>query len=122
MALDQHDNAPSDSVYSGVPLDPTQKQIRVLTFLPGDGDEPPACTFSVLSLSDKSAHFNALSYAWGDPTDTTPINVNGVAIAVTKSLANALCNIRNCRAPRISAPPIWADALCIYQRDDAERI
>ncbi|KAK4461310.1 HET-domain-containing protein [Cladorrhinum samala] len=121
MPSDRQPNTWFDDLYRHLPLDPRRKEIRVLTVLLGNNDEPPECTLSVVPLSDGPVRFNALSYVWGDPGDTTTMTVNGVPSVVTKSLAGALHSLRNCRTVRFSALPIWADALCINQRDDAER-
>lgn len=121
MPPDRQPNTGSDNLYRHLPLDPKRKEIRVLTLLPGDTNEPLECSLSVAPLGDEFVQYNALSYVWGDPQDTTMVKVNGEPAMVTKSLAGALCSLRNSRDARFSAPPIWADAICINQGDDAER-
>ncbi|KXX79384.1 Heterokaryon incompatibility protein 6, OR allele [Madurella mycetomatis] len=108
-------------LYRDLPLDPARKEIRVLTLASGDGDTPLECTLKTISLGDKSIRFSALSYVWGDPADTTIINVNNVHVPVTKSLAGALSSLKNCLTPRLRKEFIWADAICINQQDIAER-
>lgn len=121
MSLAHRPNASPDGLYRDLPLDPARKEIRVLTLLPSDGDAPLGCTLKTISLGDESIPFYALSYVWGDPTDTTIINVNNVYVPVTKSLAGALASLQNRLAPRLSKQSIWADAICINQQDIAER-
>ncbi|KAL2128350.1 hypothetical protein VTI74DRAFT_9291 [Chaetomium olivicolor] len=121
MPSNRQPNAWSGDLYRRLPLDPRRKEIRVLTLLSGNDHELLECTLSVVSLSDGSVRFNALSYVWGDPGDTTTMTVDGVPAVVTKSLAGALHSLRNCPTASFSAPLIWADALCINQRDNAER-
>ncbi|KAI0015645.1 heterokaryon incompatibility protein-domain-containing protein [Xylariomycetidae sp. FL0641] len=59
----------------------------------------------------------ALSYVWGDPTQTTTINLDGCRANITTSLSLALCDVRDSWRP----VRIWADALCINQADLDER-
>jgi len=62
----------------------------------------------------------ALSYAWGDPTSTTRIEVNGVQVSVTSSLEAALRALRGKSFIR-QGGAVWADALCIDQSNLSER-
>jgi hypothetical protein len=56
---------------------------------------------------------------------TKNVVVNGMSIAVTTNLADALANIQKTIMPLLEAegtpPYIWADALCINQTDIAEK-
>ena len=61
--------------------------------------------------------FEALSYVWGDPTDTIPIMVNGKPFHITKNLHSALEQLQHVDRERI----LWVDALCINQADPIER-
>ncbi|KAK3625588.1 hypothetical protein LTR56_020308 [Elasticomyces elasticus] len=64
--------------------------------------------------------FAALSYVWGDPRETTTIEVNSVQTQITKSLAAALhCLRETCRFA--GSYHLWVDALAINQLDDLER-
>lgn len=62
----------------------------------------------------------ALSYTWGDVTDTRNIIVNGHQIAIGTNLESALGVLR-CKQPVKVGYKIWVDALCINQRDIVER-
>lgn len=62
-------------------------------------------------------HFTALSYVWGDISDTTTILVDGKPLSVTKTLETALRYLRDSR--RVIR--VWADAICINQKDVIER-
>lgn len=62
-------------------------------------------------------HYTALSYVWGAQTDHRIIRVDGRNLAITASLDDALRHIRHpTRALRV-----WADGVCINQRDTQER-
>ncbi|KAF1844893.1 HET-domain-containing protein [Cucurbitaria berberidis CBS 394.84] len=62
----------------------------------------------------------ALSYVWGNTKDTTNIFVNGVETQVTKNLAEALHRLRE--TGQFSGRfRLWADALCINQKNNVER-
>lgn len=65
--------------------------------------------------------FTALSYTWGNPSDTVPIVVNGAVQMITRNLRDALFTIRSKREPTKPITPVWADALCINQNNIAER-
>ena len=62
----------------------------------------------------------ALSYAWGDTSDTRKIIVNGHEVAVGTNLESALRMLRH-KQPIKSGYKIWIDALCINQQDTKER-
>jgi Heterokaryon incompatibility protein (HET) len=61
--------------------------------------------------------FKALSYAWGDPHETTKIMVSNRAFASTINLELALQHLRFEDRPR----RLWVDAICINQDDKEER-
>jgi hypothetical protein len=59
---------------------------RLIKVLPGTFDDPIRCELEPTSLGTKP-HYVALSYAWGDPTDTELISLDGCVYPVTKNLA-----------------------------------
>ena len=61
--------------------------------------------------------YTALSYAWGNPNDTTSILVDKSSLQITKSLDCALRHSRD--TERIMY--IWADGICINQHDNIEK-
>jgi Heterokaryon incompatibility protein (HET) len=79
------------------------------------------CTLlhTTLSQCDRDIidHYTALSYVWGDPTQTGSIYVDGHRFTITATLDAALRDLRD--ASRVVR--IWADALCIDQSNLAER-
>lgn len=94
---------------------------RLLTII--DRQSPVIeCTLSTFSL-DRPPAYSALSYTWGSavPGDgLTPdldrtLLCNGSKVAITASLEHAL------RSVPLAYECIWADAVCINQRDVDER-
>jgi Heterokaryon incompatibility protein (HET) len=97
-------------------LDPDTNQIRVLELLPSRWSEKISCKIRTISLDDKPV-FEALSYVWGNPEDTDPINVDDAEFQATKNLIKALKRLRSSNGSRT----IWVDAVCINQKDFDER-
>ncbi|KXJ88519.1 heterokaryon incompatibility protein-domain-containing protein [Microdochium bolleyi] len=61
--------------------------------------------------------YDALSYTWGDLGQTYPLTCGGRELQIHKNLKSALPYL----ARRESSLPIWIDAVCINQADDAEK-
>ncbi|KAH8773987.1 heterokaryon incompatibility protein-domain-containing protein, partial [Hyaloscypha finlandica] len=62
-------------------------------------------------------HYIAISYVWGDQDDTRTISVDGKRLRITASLDSALRHVRDHR--RVLR--VWADGVCINQKDVHER-
>lgn len=75
------------------------------------------CSLRVVHLDE--ACYEAISYAWGDPTQTRQIVCDGSLIKITVSLYGALERLQPPadREPRV----LWADAICINQSNLEER-
>ncbi|KAI1738198.1 heterokaryon incompatibility protein-domain-containing protein [Xylaria scruposa] len=93
----------------------TDDCIRLLTLKAGTCEDPVECELSIENVNNLPP-FEALSYAWGDPEDRTPITVTGETFRVTVNLATALRHLRYPDRPRL----LWVDALCIDQRNILE--
>ncbi|KAI0875309.1 heterokaryon incompatibility protein-domain-containing protein [Hypoxylon argillaceum] len=95
-------------------------EIRLLDILPSsnlDNDDVLVrCQTRIIPVSSNSP-FETLSYVWGDKSDCTQINVDGIAVGVTSNLALALKHIRFPESIRT----IWVDQLCINQSDEIEK-
>ena len=110
----------SQYVYSPIWLKP--ESIRLLTLIP-DEDQTSSINcrlmdYSLLDVEEHDVHlYEAISYAWGDPTKTFPIYIDGRHLNVTANLHDALLRLRNRYIERI----IWVDAVCINQEDLRER-
>ncbi|ETN39900.1 uncharacterized protein HMPREF1541_06126 [Cyphellophora europaea CBS 101466] len=96
---------------------PAKTAIRILTLLPGRGRAQISCLLSVVEL-DRAPPYNALSYAWGHKRDTRLIICQGKRLEVPANLRNALERIRQ---QTDTAQVLWADAVCIDQKNHAER-
>ncbi|KAI0850028.1 HET-domain-containing protein [Daldinia vernicosa] len=97
-------------------LSGTEPHFRLLLVLPGDRSTDIQCQLLVSSL-DHPLEFEALSYVWGDATDTIPISLQGQTHNVTRNLYSALHHLRYSDRVRT----LWVDALCINQEDIDER-
>jgi hypothetical protein len=109
------------SPYRYHPLLPGPDKIRLLRLKPDEDETAPIqCELFDYSLqkSTKGTHlYEALSYVWGDPKETSPIRVDGNQFPVTVKLHEALSRLRDRSIERI----IWVDAVCIDQNDDPEK-
>lgn len=90
--------------------------IRLLILRPGSFNDPIHCQLEQVSLNDGHA-YEALSYTWGNASDTSPMSLDGVLYHITKNLECALRYLRHKESPRI----LWVDAVCINQNDEDEK-
>lgn len=75
------------------PLDTSKAQIRVLHLQPRQDSEPDAivCTLSVIDLDNAEHLYEALSYEWGDPKNTSfSIMLDGTTFGLRENLWWAL--------------------------------
>src|SRR6266536_627208 len=103
----------SGAIYTDLPFG---RYVRLLHLAPGTGDDPISAHLSVFALTD-SPPYEALSYVWGHSGDHEPIEVNSNTVLITKNLRAALARVRYADQPRV----LWADAICINQRNIKER-
>ncbi|OTA98431.1 hypothetical protein M426DRAFT_28445 [Hypoxylon sp. CI-4A] len=103
------------------------REFRLINIYPGASTDPLKLEVfhSVLDKTEPPA-FEALSYVWGDPNNQVTVNVllktdDEVVVAteiiIGQNLEAALKHLRYADSPRT----VWADALCINQRDFEER-
>ncbi|PQE32650.1 heterokaryon incompatibility protein [Rutstroemia sp. NJR-2017a WRK4] len=103
--------------FSYEPLDREAHEFRLLRLFPStDFEAEIHCQLFHSSLNDHPP-YEALSYVWGDPNGTVAIRLHEVDHHVTVNLALALRYLRLPEKTRI----IWADAVCINQKDDIEK-
>jgi len=116
-------------------LDNDGKTIRLLELHPGALNDPIHCDLIISSIEgSETPAFEALSYCWGDPTDTRAISLSHLrtrgfpstpndsdphhVFRITSGLDEALRHLRHSDdRKRI----IWVDAVCIDQSDLQER-
>ncbi|PQE30621.1 heterokaryon incompatibility protein [Rutstroemia sp. NJR-2017a WRK4] len=102
------------------------KQIRILTILPGQHPTPISISLEHATLSPNAA-YTALSYTWGDPTapqhsitvypTTDPSLQTPQRLPITLTCFCALHRLRHPSSPR----RFWIDAICINQSSLSER-
>lgn len=69
-----------------------------------------------------SPRYTALSYVWGDHTDTVTIQVCGKELSITRNLFKFLeCHRDTFLSNRSTEPLFWIDAICIDQSNIGER-
>ncbi|EFX06511.1 het domain containing protein [Grosmannia clavigera kw1407] len=73
-----------------------------------------------LALQPPQTRFWAISYVWGTK-DGHVIEVNGTAMPITDSLWACLKQLRARHRVTGDRVPVWADAICINQKDDIEK-
>jgi hypothetical protein len=89
--------------------------IRLLTIGPELGqDGLVACS---LEESPLTVEYTCLSYMWGKATGLKIILIDGLRFVVRRNLWNFLVHARQ----NMATEKLWIDAVCINQRDTAER-
>src|SRR5690349_1230830 len=112
------------AIYKPHPL--SANTTRVLHILPPtspDMSDVISCRLSVISM-DPPSDYRALSYVWGDPSDTKVILVDNTRFKVRINLWSYLVQARSeeySSVPLSEALYIWIDAICINQDDLDER-
>ncbi|KAL2170368.1 hypothetical protein VTG60DRAFT_4954 [Thermothelomyces hinnuleus] len=111
-------NVPS---FTYSPLAQPDSMIRLLRLKPGIfRADPVDCDLVHFDINSAPA-YGALSYCWGAPPDDRKILCNGKVFYARANLERALKRLRAGFRPGEREEYIWADALCINQRDAAEK-
>ncbi|KAF7959032.1 hypothetical protein EAE96_002549 [Botrytis aclada] len=96
--------------------------IRLLIIHSGSPSSPVQCSLIHTSLKkcrlDIYEGYTALSYVWGDARARKTVFINEKPFSITVNLANALTHLRDGERPL----RLWADAICIDQKNLGERI
>lgn len=97
-------------------LEDSSQQIRLLRCIPpADDDE---LNFELVTIRlDAAPPFRAISYTWGDRTQTSTITLNGSTTAISNNAFYALWQARSRSVDSL----LWIDSLCINQSDLAEK-
>jgi hypothetical protein len=107
-------------MYKYDPLTQKRGRIRILRLFPSaDIEAAIECELFEAHLDPNGPihPYEALSYTWGNPEDTKPVNLNQRHFQVTTNLHAALSQLRNPFIDRY----LWADAICINQEDKEEK-
>ncbi|ENH73480.1 Heterokaryon incompatibility protein 6, OR allele [Fusarium oxysporum f. sp. cubense race 1] len=92
-----------------------------MTLHRGSGSDAFKCDLRKIQLATKPAeqtsHYEALSYVWGSQEDPGFVYISGNCCPVTRNLFEALTYLRLPDSDRT----LWIDAICINQRNVAEK-
>jgi hypothetical protein len=97
-------------------LNESNNEIRLIRFL-RNSKTPLQISLSTVS-KDEAPRYHCLSYVWGDPTPVWPIVVDDTQVQVTHNLGEALQRV----SEEQDVEFLWADALCINQMDEDEKL
>ncbi|KAN0103448.1 Heterokaryon incompatibility protein (HET) domain containing protein [Hyaloscypha variabilis] len=107
--------------YQYEPLNEEEREIRLMTLLPGEFSSKIRFHLHKERFEDDSMkEFEALSYAWGSTENLVDIFVGEAGhqiIQVTRNLADALLYLRHREKLRV----LWIDAISVNQQDLQER-
>ncbi|KAM0426903.1 hypothetical protein ACHAPT_007801 [Fusarium lateritium] len=97
-------------LYSRLP----EGRFRLIKLLPGSWDD---ALKAELFEADQAFEYTALSYTWGSRRALRQVTLNGISRGITVNLDLALRSLRSTRDSVI----VWADALCIDQKDVVDK-
>ncbi|KAF2122686.1 heterokaryon incompatibility protein-domain-containing protein [Lophiotrema nucula] len=120
---------PAGDRYQYGSLDQATEQIRLLSFdltkpPPGRHENLHGDLIQIPLRSTECPAYYALSYLWNVPGPAGTLQINGQEISITHNLHRALVRVLSwlyAEARREEHTYIWADAVCINQRDDKEK-
>ncbi|KAE8447416.1 hypothetical protein EG329_010830 [Mollisiaceae sp. DMI_Dod_QoI] len=104
------------SSYTYQPI-PSERSIRILRLEHAAKHDEELRGSFVTTVLEEAPEFTALSYVWGSSDLTARIWVDDQTISITDNLNVALKRFRLQDAPRL----IWADGICIDQKNIPER-
>ncbi|KAI1373078.1 heterokaryon incompatibility protein-domain-containing protein [Hypoxylon crocopeplum] len=108
----------ANDVYDELPQAPGRRYIRLCELQLGSGADPLQIRLLPTELhKHTTAAYEAISWVWGSPVNSTTINYKGVELAIRQNLDDAMRALRLPDRKRT----IWADALCINQGDSDEK-
>lgn len=102
--------------YASVPL-PQPESFRLLRLEPADDGKLINCFLNAYEDYRTGPPYQCISYCWGNPQDSIEIQCNNKPFRITKNLHAALRQFRRTGERGY----LWADAICINQKDVEER-
>jgi hypothetical protein len=101
-----------------LPSDLTSRWIRVLDLKPSrfGSEDTIRGSLRVVSLDDNPS-YEALSYAWGNPSPSQQIICAEEKLSITTNCYDALRQLRS----NLGTTTIWVDSICINQSDEKEK-
>ncbi|KAK5674305.1 hypothetical protein LTS10_012889 [Elasticomyces elasticus] len=111
------------SPYRYEPLDPTKTnhwtfEIRLLTILPGPTGSDLELQLRVVCLDTVRRQYHAVSYVWGDETNSHQTLVDGKILYLRDNIWRFLKHSRDAAS---HTEQYWVDAICINQSDANEK-
>jgi hypothetical protein len=100
-----------DAYDAYTPLDPSRREIRLLTIRPG-----LKCSLATASLNDKPLYY-ALSYYWGAPGESIAVDVDGTPFQLRKMLYAFFQQLQR----HYHELTVWVDVICINQKNKVEQ-
>ncbi|KAK3321917.1 heterokaryon incompatibility protein-domain-containing protein [Apodospora peruviana] len=101
------------------PLDPDNRELRLVRLRqkdPQSRQDKIELDLKHVSMSHDIS-YAAVSYVWGDATDTVDIIISGESFRIGRNLHAALAQFRQNGVDSW----LWIDAICIHQADDEEK-
>ena len=98
------------------PLPDNGTYLRLLEVQKADDGKVVCCKISTWSI-EVAPEYNAISYTWRDPSDTTTISLNRMHVTVRGNCEYALRQA----FWQVGSSYVWLDALCINQDDVDEK-
>ncbi|KAL5376330.1 hypothetical protein DPSP01_010555 [Paraphaeosphaeria sporulosa] len=96
-----------------------EDEFRLLSISPSENPHAPLVG-TLRTTSFFEARYSAISYVWGDASSPEDAQINGHTVQLQRNLASALRYIRTTGALEVCSA-IWADAVCINQKDILEK-
>lgn len=109
----------SSNPFQYQPLDESKQEIRLLSLPPQAVDGTICLQLGTAPLADIRNQYDAISYAWGDPPATYPIQVNGKKFYVRENIFKFLRHYLRLMSREPSK--MWIDCICINQEDNDEK-
>ena len=116
MSSDQTTSSVECPIGIHAPFRDPRAQIRLIRLDPKKSDDDISASLETWDI-ESAPPYNAISYAWGEPSDRYAITINGFRLRVHKNCFHAL------KQARLHYPDdyVWLDAICINQLDLEEK-